>query len=156
MSIESMLRGHDIFQSLSLDQANEISSFSSVKKYGADETVFVYNDPAGHVYMLMEGSVHLRLPAKAQDFSLIISRVERGELFGLSPLLDSPRYTATAQCSEATELLLIEAKPFRELLKRNCLVGFNIMNQVAHIYFTRYINVLKNLQGVVSQISLIR
>ena len=30
------------------------------------------------------------------------------------------------------------------------------MSQVARIYFTRYINVLKNLQAVVSQIPLIR
>ncbi|UCD17866.1 MAG: cyclic nucleotide-binding domain-containing protein [Candidatus Zixiibacteriota bacterium] len=156
MSIGKMLRGHDIFQSLNLDETNEISSFSSVKKYRADETVFAFNDPAGHVYMLMAGSVYLRLPAKSSDLSLVISEVEKGELFGLSPLLDSPRYTATALCSETTELLSIEAKPLRELLKRNSHVGFNVMNQVAHIYFTRYINVLRNLQGVVSQLSLIR
>ena len=106
--------------------------------------------------MLMNGSVDLRLPAQSHDFNLVVSRIEKGELFGLSPLLDSDRYTATAHCKEACELLSIEAKPFRELLKRNSLVGFNIMNQVAHIYFYRYINVLKNLQGVVGQISMIR
>ena len=71
-------------------------------------------------------------------------------------MLDSPRYTATAQCSEDSEILSIEAKRFRDVLKQNCPVGFNVMNQVAHIYFTRYIDVLQNLQGVVSQISLIR
>ncbi|MEW5995649.1 MAG: hypothetical protein AB1744_14820, partial [Candidatus Zixiibacteriota bacterium] len=70
--------------------------------------------------------------------------------------LDSDRYTATAQCAELAEVLAIEAKPFRELLRTNCPVGFQIMSQVAHVYFTRYINVLKNLQDVVSQIPLIR
>jgi len=156
MSVEKILKGHDLFRSLGIDEAHGISDFSSVKKYQANEIIFQYNDKADHSYMLMEGSVLLRLPAEHQDISLIISRIEKGELFGLSPLLDSTRYTATAQCREATEVLSIEAKPFKELLRRNCTVGFNIMNQVAQIYFSRYIDVLKNIQRVVSQISFIR
>ena len=93
--------------------------------------------------MLMKGAVDLRLPAESHDFSLVISKIEKGELFGLSALLDSPRYAASAQCSEPTELLSIEAKPFRELIRRNHIVGFNGMTQVAHIYYTRYIEVLR-------------
>ena len=156
MGIDGILKGHDLFRSLSVDQAHEISDFSSVKKYQADETVFKLDATADHIYMLMEGAVNLLLPAESGNFSLVISKIEKGEIFGLSPLLDSPRYTATALCREATEVLSIEAKPFRELLMNNHPVGFNIMNQVAHIYFHRYINVLKSLQGVVGQISLIR
>ena len=156
MSIDRMLKGHDLFRSLTVEEANQLSGFSSVKKYEANETVFKYNGLGLHVYMLMEGSVYLRLPASPPDFSFVISKIEKGELFGLSPLLGSERYTAEAQCNEASEVLSIEAKPFRELLQKNCPVGFQIMSQVADIYFTRYISVLKNLQGVVNQIPLIR
>jgi len=156
MSTDGILRGHDLFRSLGLEKAFAAKDFTSVKKYRAGETVFSYNDAAGHVYMLMTGGVELRLPSQHQNLSLVISTMEKGELFGLSPLLDSKRYTATAKCTEESELLLIEAKPFRELLKENSLVGFGIMNNVAHIYFNRYVNVLKNLQDVVAQISLIR
>jgi len=151
-----MLKGHDLFQALSVDETSQLNGFSSTKHFSAGEMIFEYNEPAGHVYMLMSGSVNLRLPATEQDFSLVVSRIEEGELFGLSPLLDSVRYTATAQCVNAVEVLSIEARPFREMLKNNSLVGFNIMNRVADIYFNRYIDVLKNLQGVVGQISLIR
>ena len=87
---------------------------------------------------------------------MVVSRIETGELFGLSPLLDSPRYTASALCRENTELLSIEAGRFRELIRNNPLVAFDTMNRVAHIYFNRYIEVLKSLQGVVNQVSLIR
>jgi len=156
MSIDRMLKGHDLFRSLTVEEANQLSGFSSVKKYEANETVFKYNGLGLHVYMLMEGSVYLRLPASPPDFSFVISKIEKGELFGLSPLLGSERYTAAAECSKASEVLSIEAKPFRELLQKNCPVGFQIMSQVADIYFTRYISVLKNLQGVVNQIPLIR
>ena len=156
MSNDAILKGHDLFRSLGLEKAFEIKSFSSVKEYHADEVVFNLNETAGHVYMLLEGSVDLRLPSKRQDFSLVVSKIEKGELFGLSPLLGSPRYTATAQCAEASKLLAIEATPFREQLGENAVIGFNIMSQVARIYFERYINVLANLQDIAAQISLIR
>ncbi|MBU8933878.1 MAG: cyclic nucleotide-binding domain-containing protein [candidate division Zixibacteria bacterium] len=156
MTVDRVLKGHDMFQSLSIDDAHQINSFSSVKKYRANEMVFKYGEAAAHVYMLLEGSVNLRLPANPADFSFVISKIEKGELFGLSPLLNSSRFTSTAQCIEPTELLSIEAQPFREMLMRNEVAGFNIISQVAHIYFTRYIEVLKSLQGVVGQISLIR
>jgi len=156
MGIDRMLKGHDVFRSLDVKDVSQISAFSSVRKYEAMDSVFKHGADGSHVYMLLEGGVNLRLPTSPADISLIISKIAKGELFGLSPLLDSPKYTATAQCSEYTEVLAIEAQPFRDLLKANCPAGFDVMNKVAHIYFNRYINVLKSLQGVVSQISLIR
>lgn len=155
MGVDTILKGHDLFQSLKVDEAHALSGFSSVKQFLADDIIFQYNDPATHVYMLMTGSVYLRLPANPQGFSLVISKIEKGELFGLSPLLDSERFTATAQCIKDTEVLSIEAKPFRELLRTNCPVGFNVMSLVADIYFSRYIDVLQNLQDTVSRISLV-
>lgn len=155
MVVDRILKGHDLFRTLSIDETHRITDFSSEKRFNAGETVFKYGEPANHVYMLLEGSVDLRLPANPSDYSFVIARIEQGELFGLSPLLDSKRYTASALCKEDTDLLSIEAAPFRELLRGNDLAGFSIMNQVAHIYFTRYIDVLKNLQGVVNQISMI-
>jgi signal-transduction protein with cAMP-binding, CBS, and nucleotidyltransferase domain len=155
MGIDRVLRGHDVFQSLSIEQSHALSEFSALKQLESGETVFKYDVKAGHIYMLMKGAVELRLPAQQNDFSMVISKVEIGELFGLSPLLDSPRYTTTAECTAATEVLSIEARPLRELLRQNQHVGFEIINQVAHIYFSRYIEVLKNFQSIVNQISLI-
>lgn len=155
MSIDRMLRGNELFRSLNVDEVNRISSFSSVKEFGANETIFKYDQQSTHVYMLMDGSVYLQLPSTPPEFSLTIAKVEKGELFGLSPLLDSPRYTATAKCFTAAKVLSIEAKPFREILQKNYLVGMDVMGRVARIYFTRYIDLLRRLQEVVGQISLV-
>ena len=155
MSNNMMLKGHEMFASLNVDEINQLSTFSSVKEFKADETIFEYNQASSHFYMLMEGLVYLQLPVNPQDFRFAISKVEKGELFGISSLLKSQRYTSTAQCFEDTKALSIEAKPFRELLQLNCPAGLDIINQVANIYFTRYLDVIKRLQDVVSQITLI-
>jgi len=155
MNLDTVLKGHDLFRSFTVEEAHQISEFSAVRKYQANEMVFEYGVGAGHVYMLMSGAVYLRLPAQDQDLSLVIANVKQGELFGLSPLLGSKKYTASGQATEDTEVLSIDAAAFRELLRSNEHVGFNVMNQVAHIYFTRYIKLLNNLQAIVHDIALI-
>ncbi|MCP4582662.1 MAG: cyclic nucleotide-binding domain-containing protein [candidate division Zixibacteria bacterium] len=154
MSIDKVFKGHELFRSLSIDEINKLSNFSSLKKYDVDESIFKINGAGTHLYMLMKGVVYLRLPANPPEYGFIIAKIEKGEIFGLSPLLNSPRYTSSAQCVEPVEVLAIEAKPFSELLLGNHDVSINVMRQVAQIYFSRYIDLLKNIQGVISQVSL--
>jgi CRP-like cAMP-binding protein len=129
---------------------------SSTETYEAGETIIKVGGAPTHVFLLLEGAVNLRLPAHPAEFGIVVSQIEKGELFGISPLLGSSRYTAAAQCAGASTVLAIEAKPLRALLKANPVVGFHIMTQVAQVYFSRYMSVLKILQGVVGQIALIR
>jgi len=156
MSADDTLKGHDLFRSLSVEEAHRLSGFSAKRRYEAGDTIFKCEQAGDHVYMLMKGTVNLRLPSEPADYGIVASKVKVGELFGLSPLLDSPQYTTTAQCTEATEVLAIEAQPFRELLRNNCPVAIDVLNRVARIYFARYLDVLKNLQAVVNQIPLMR
>jgi CRP-like cAMP-binding protein len=154
MSINMMLKGHELFASLNVDEINQLSTFSSKKEYKANETIFKYDQLSTHFYMLMEGLVYLQLPANPPEFNLTISKVETGELFGISPLLKSDRYTSTARCHKDTSVLSVEAKPFRDLLLLNSQAGLDIINKVANIYFSRYLNLVKRLQDTVNQITL--
>jgi len=155
MSIGGLLKGHDLFGALSVEDVDRISRISSVKDFEAGEAIFANNGRGTHIYLLLEGRVHLRIPTDPEEVSIVASRVEKGEIFGLSPMLGSPRYTSSAHCQVRSSVLAIEAKPLRDLLQSNCTAGFQIMNRVAHVYFERYINVLKNLQAIVNQIPLI-
>ena len=156
MSSGDTLRGHDLFRSLTVEEAHRLSSFSAVKEYDTDQTVFECGKMCTHIFMLMKGSISLNLPADPPDSGIVVSQIEVGELFGLSPLLDAPRYTTSAHCTGPTTVLAIEARPFRELLKGNSTVAIDVLNRVARIYYSRYLGVLRNLQAVVKQIPLAR
>ena len=154
MSNDTVLRGHEVFASLNVNEMDELSSFSSAEQFKEGEIIFKHNQVGTHVYLLMEGVVYLQLPVNPPEFSLTISKVEKGELFGISPLLNLSHYTSMARCFTDTKALVIAAEPFRELLRSNCPVGLDVANRVAHIYFTRYIDLLKRLQNVVNQTTL--
>jgi CRP-like cAMP-binding protein len=148
--------GHELFRSLTVQEADRLSRMSAVKTFEAGECIFANSDLATHLYMLMNGSVHLKLAGGASEIGIVLAKVERGELFGLAPLMDSQRYTTTASCAERCEVLAIEARPFRELLRGNCDVALEVRNRVARIYFSRYTELVRDLQAVVTQLPLAR
>jgi len=156
MGIGQILKGHDLFGLLSVEDMNLVSGFSSVKTLSAGESIFQFNALSTHVYVLMKGSVHLRLPSDDPDVSFLVHKLKTGEFFGLAPLLGQDRYTTTAYCTSAVQVLAIEAEPFRELLQHDYAVGYQVMREAARIYYSRYLGVIRSLQGVISQIPLER
>ena len=155
MSVTKMLKGHELFQALSFEEVNEISTFSGVKEFDKDEQVFDSGGIGSHFFVVQEGCVTLRLPADAHEASLVVGRMEKGDIFGLAPLLGAGRHTTTAQCVEPCRVLSVEAAPLRALLERNSLVGLHIMSVVAEAYFTRYVETLKRVQKVINEIAVI-
>jgi CRP-like cAMP-binding protein len=155
MSVTKMLKGHELFRSLSFEAVEKVSSFSGLKEFRKDENVFSSGVVGSHFFVLQEGRVNLRLPADAHEASLVVGRIEKGDIFGLAPLLGAGRHTTTAQCAEPCKALAIQVEPLRELLEQNSLVGLRIMTVAAQAYFTRYIETLHRVQKVINEIGAI-
>jgi CRP-like cAMP-binding protein len=153
MSVVAMLKGHDLFRSLPMEDVEKISVFSSVKSYAKGDTVHQRGEPASHTYILVEGRVNLLVPGWTDEPSLVVARVGKGELFGIAPLLGAESYTSTAQCKSDCEVLTIEAQPLKEVLGRNAAVGLHLMGKVAQAYFERYTENLDRLQRILKEVA---
>ncbi|MBL6975910.1 MAG: cyclic nucleotide-binding domain-containing protein [Deltaproteobacteria bacterium] len=152
MGVTEMLKGHDLFRTLTVDNVGRINAFSSTKAFKKGDLVFRHEDKGAHVFIMLEGRIHLTLPAAVGKLKLIVTAVENGEFFGLSPLLGSERYTATALCLEPTRVLAIEADPFRAVLEENHLIGMEVMGMVARAYFSRYIETFGRIQHILKHV----
>ncbi len=152
MSVVDLLKGHGPFKAMDESELEEVSRFSNVRSYGKDETVFTHGTAGFHIYVLVEGRIRLWMPASSGEFSLVIGHIQRGELFGLSPLIGSKRYTTTARCAVPSEILAIEAAPLQTLLGGNHRLGFHFMQGVSEAYFARYIESLKRFQNMLDHI----
>jgi len=154
MEVASILKGHALFSHFSIDEINQISGFSVKKRFRKHDPVFAYGEKANSAFMLLQGSVLLQLPAKPEEYRIVISKVAAGDLFGLSSLLGGDHYILEAQCADIADILVIDAKKLRGLLEANSTAGLIIMNEVASTYFNRYIEILNRFQGIVNQIPL--
>jgi CRP-like cAMP-binding protein len=155
MTIATMLKGHDLFRSLTVEEVDRVSRFSAAKSFAAGEWVYRFEAPGSHVFLLQKGMVHLRLPAGESELGMVVSKVEQGYFFGLAPILGAERYNTGAQCAQACEVLAIEARPLRALLQENSTAGLEFMGAVARAYADRYVGLLDRLQAILQQLPLI-
>ena len=153
MNISRMMKSHELFQSLSFEEIEQVSSFSASRSFGKDEIVFRRQEYGSHFFVIVEGRVNLRLPSPDGESSLVVARLQQGDIFGLSPLLGFERFTTNAQCAEPSTILAVEVKGFRELLEHNSPVGLSVMNMVAKAYFSRYTGALERIQRILDDLA---
>ena len=153
MSIASILKGHEFFHNLGLDEVEAVSGFSEKLRYSRNDQIFTHAQKADKVYLLLKGAVLLRFPPGKAETQMIIARIKKGEFFGISPLLGTEAYGVDAFCTEDAEVLGIEAGQLHGVLKEDCMAGFVIMSEVAKAYFDRYTELLRSLQGIVGGLS---
>ena len=82
MDIGKMLKGHDLFKSFLPDQVEALSRFCSTKTLEKGQTVYDADRKATHVFVLLDGQIHLRFPGGTGEVGPLVSRIGKGELFG--------------------------------------------------------------------------
>jgi CRP-like cAMP-binding protein len=152
MTVASILKGHELFRNLTVEDVDRISRFAELRAFDKGDTIFLLGQKSDKVYILQSGTVYLRLPAEPEEFRIVVAKLGDYDLFGLSPLLGSEVYTLEAQSASDCEVLAIDAQKFRSLLEDSAASGFYIMSEVARLYFERYVELLKRLQNIVLQI----
>ncbi|MEW6443280.1 MAG: cyclic nucleotide-binding domain-containing protein [bacterium] len=144
-----------LFSGLGKDVIEAIGRFAERRKYLKGDKIYLHNQKAEKIYLLLEGSVHLRTHGRDYEAKIVVSRVGGGDLFGVGPLLGSGFYTLEAYCAEDSEVLGIDAGKLGGLLEANSKAGSLVMGEVAKVYFERYIGILNRLQKIISQIPLV-
>jgi len=153
MNIGTMLKGHDLFKSFPPDEVDRLTRHSSAKILEQGETIYTADQAATHVFVLLDGEVHLRLDEGPGPVDVLVSRVKEGELFGLAPLIGCARYSTRADAARASKVLYVEARPLIDALREHPAIGHEIMSAVARAYFERYKGLMERVKKVVTDLS---
>ncbi len=106
----------DLFWGLDRDFVKAAIASSEKRKFEKGGTIFRAGEPASHFYILIKGNIRLRI-GEAGPMVYIVSRA--GEAFGWSSLLKDRQYSATALCSESTEVVQINGKDVQKVMSDN-------------------------------------
>ena len=150
MKVSAEFKGHEMFGSLSMEGVHKISQISEVKELKAGDVIFQPNQEAKNLYILLEGLVALRFPAKEEAFSVSVIRIEKNDLIGAGALLGSARYFSQAYCVKDSKVLIINAKKLRQILEEDKIAGFEVILRIAQAYFERYISLMNRIQSIFS------
>ena len=83
--------------------------------YNKGDILFNTGDPASHFYVLVKGSVRLGL---GQTGPQIYLAKNPGEIIGWSCLIGLDSYSASAECTEPTNLVKFDRESFLTILKK--------------------------------------
>ncbi len=119
------------------DFVKSVMDKSSKLNLKPGDVLFRAGDPAEKFYILVKGHVRLGVGERGHVVH-IVSRA--GECFGWSSLIERDSYTASAECVEPTELMVIERKDFESALVRDPDNGVLFLRRLAGLIAERLVN----------------
>lgn len=134
----SLLRHQSFFKTFDDRERRAIAALAHDVTIPAGTILFRENDPATHLFYLLEGAVDLYLPVSGTDRSHISAgEIAPGEPFGVSALLDPYVYKTYARASVDSRMLKVDALALRELIDQDCRLGMKLLRELARAAFER-------------------
>jgi CRP-like cAMP-binding protein len=96
--------------------ATEAMDISEKMSLNEGNALFNEGDAAGHFYVLLKGQVQLSLGPSGP---VVYQAKIPGEIIGWSCLIGRESYSASAKCTESTDMLRFDRKSFLRILNKN-------------------------------------
>ena len=103
-------------------------SAPEMEEFVAGEVVFRQGEPATVMYIVREGAVEIS--RGGPEGRRVIAKLEKGDLFGESAVLDSSPRSCDARAVDKSLLMPIDAATFDRLLRKNPEIAVRIMRKL--------------------------
>lgn len=119
-----------IFRDLTPDQWNALEVILECKTYTQKTIIFDQDEPAGHLYVLLEGEVVIRY--KPYDGPpLTVAHIAPGGVFGWSTALGRETHTSAAVAVELCQVVRLSRQTMTGLSFRSPLAGEILLEKLA-------------------------
>ena len=141
MVTSKMLSGFNLFLDATEEVLDEIAKNSEINMAEKDSFVFREGDRADTLYLLLSGSISLRVKLTSRPDSVTVSFLNNPhQILGWSGVVAPNHYTASAYCEENTELIAIPSDKFMEILDHYPEAGYKIMLRITQVISDRLRN----------------
>jgi len=141
MASVEVLRKATLFKSLSDEQLKAIAKLGQEKSFEPGEEIFKQDEKAKTLYVLLDGAVTLifTVGTEAQEETdLMVETLDQaGNIFGTAALVNPFIYNVTARCTNPSRTLAIDSVGVQEIIRREPIIGFEVMTKLAQLYFNR-------------------
>lgn len=110
-SMMHLISTFPFFKNIEEKNLDKVVNFFNFKKYQPGDFVIRKGDPGGRLFIIVSGSVNV-----LNDAGIIISVLDKGEVFGEMSLICNDAVTATIQVKEAGTILDIDQPNFHKIL----------------------------------------
>lgn len=140
MTTAQVLKKTSLFKALSDDQLKAVVRLSKEKSFQQGEKIFKHGQQAKTLYVLVSGSVSLRIDAPEELDLMAETFQETGNVFGMASLTKSHIYNVTAHCTRSTTALSLDSAGLQEIIRQEPVYGLEVMAELAPLYMNRLNN----------------
>ena len=135
----NLVRNISCFRDLSKDQIKNIAQIANAVCYPPNQVLFREGEPGQNLYFLVKGKIEVLY--NIEDAGQVhVDTVSAEEVFECSALIEPYTYTATMRTTSETEVLVVDAIALRELMQKDCRLGFILQQQIIKLLIKRVIN----------------
>lgn len=133
------LQGFSLFAKLDLDFIRELIASAEEVAYQKDNWLFHEGDVADVLYLIMQGSVDLKLILDRHKRTYAdLSTLSKGESLGWSAIVEPHVYRLGAVTAENTQLVKISGHRLRHLMEQHPAQGYILMHGIALAMASRF------------------
>jgi CRP/FNR family transcriptional regulator, cyclic AMP receptor protein len=110
-SMMHLLSSFSFFKNIDEKHLQTVISYFRINKYKAGDMVIKKGDQGGRFFIIVSGSVNV-----LNDAGIIISTLDRGEVFGEMSLICNDAVNATIQVKEESTILYINQPNFQKII----------------------------------------
>jgi len=123
-----VLKGFELFKGLTDNDLSKIAQLCSMFTPNEGDLIFKEGNRATDIHLCHSGKVDVTIWIREPwNKNVVVHRVIPGELFGWSALVAPYTYTASAECVEPGEVIVVNGHELLMMLAENPVVGYRIM-----------------------------
>ena len=138
------IKQSELLLGTSMDFIKKFMDLSQMVPHAKGDVLFREKDPALYFYVLLNGCVRLGVGESDQ---MVYDIKQNGEAFGWSSLIGRDRYSASAECIEATKLLKTDSQKLIKVLENDPANGIVFFKQLAATLGNRLLEIYKTISG---------
>jgi len=142
------IKHSDLLLGTSMDFVKKIMDISRMVSHEKGDILFHENDESRYFYILLNGRVKLSVGEGGQ---VVYDVAQNGEAFGWSSLIGRDVYSASAECVEATKLLLADRNKLGKILEDDSANGLILLKQLAATLGNRLMETYKMIPACPDQ-----
>jgi signal transduction histidine kinase len=152
-----ILRRFEVLAGFSDEEMAEIAGLCWEKAYAEGDVIFVEDEPAKELFLVLEGKVSLekrvRLGRSGSSRQATVSVVGPHMVAGWSSIIAPYRYTSTAVCLQPSRALALNGRKVRQFISSHPVSGLAFMDVIAGTISSRLRNATTTLTSFLSVIS---
>jgi CRP-like cAMP-binding protein len=156
MTTKNPLARFKFFNEVRPDILDSIARMGEIMEYKAGNVIFRFDEPAIHLFGVIEGEVELSVVFKdkvlkteieyeeaiqaslvEEEKSIVVDTVLPGQVFGWASLVGPGRRTVTAHCAQASRLIALPAAELRIMFEEDNALGYAIMKKMSDMISKR-------------------